>query len=393
MQLSAMVEPGHDEILQLLQSPMDVSERNDNNGDASFAKLGPFLPDEIFFEILSWLPVKYLVRCKCVCKQWYNLIENRCFNVKHFSRSAPISVYCEDKVESLDMDGNIIQEKFRRMRVFAGLVSEKGDISGKYRLRNLSTQEIVYLPDPHENTFTIASTDDFSSGEIKLVAVYFGQNKSIEFEFLNLDRDDKWRPLNFPILEYQQSTSKLLMGKNAFYYSSGVEDGSKKVYIDVYSFDMKSECCFKNTLPRGFFYDSSKLLFLYWNGCVAFGDIVEGNLNVIVLEDHKKHKWSETKIVIPLTFLKKNSDMKMLVPTGFQLGKLWFGSKMEGQDLVPKFVYDTQSRKLSQIKLADFEKRYLIRPSVVTFKRNAIGEDKVYKPEIDCKSKPNVLCG
>ncbi|KAK0577800.1 hypothetical protein LWI29_000336 [Acer saccharum] len=171
-----------------------LNESKEDNRDVSLASVGLLLPCEIFFEILSWLPVKNLVRCKCVCKQWYKLIEDRTFIVKHLSRTKAVTVYFEDKVESLDVDGTIVQEKFKIMSMFAGLIVEKGKTSSKYRLRNFTTQEILYLPNPHEDTYIISSHYNLS-GEIKLVSVYGDENiNSSEgfalegFEVLNLDR-------------------------------------------------------------------------------------------------------------------------------------------------------------------------------------------------------------
>ncbi|XP_074285907.1 F-box only protein 8-like [Silene latifolia] len=42
------------------------------------------LPDDILEEILVRLPVKYLLRWKCVCKHWYNLIGDYDFAKKHY---------------------------------------------------------------------------------------------------------------------------------------------------------------------------------------------------------------------------------------------------------------------------------------------------------------------
>ncbi|KAB5533839.1 hypothetical protein DKX38_016925 [Salix brachista] len=43
-------------------------------------------PQEIIIEILSWMPVKSLLRMKCSCKQWCALIQDRHFIEKHLSR-------------------------------------------------------------------------------------------------------------------------------------------------------------------------------------------------------------------------------------------------------------------------------------------------------------------
>ncbi|KAK3207021.1 hypothetical protein Dsin_021067 [Dipteronia sinensis] len=271
-------------------SQMLCDESTKDNGDVLVAVVGLFLPYEIFFEILSWLPVKYLVRCKCVCKKCYKMIEERSFIMKHLRCSNLVKFYCEDEVENLDVDGIIVQETFKNEQVFAGLSLEKGDISCKYRLRNFTTQEILYLPNPHEDTFRIYIFP--LSGGIKLMSFYGDKNSRHVngLEILNLDKNDKWRPLKFPILQ---------RGQRRF---------------------------FNNTLPQGLFSNLSEVLIFIWNGCLAFGDLVEEKLNLIVLEDYRMHKWSKTKIVVPLTFLKENPDLKKQVPICLCKDKVWFYS-------------------------------------------------------------------
>ncbi|XP_058739614.1 F-box/kelch-repeat protein At3g23880-like [Vicia villosa] len=47
----------------------------------------PILPPDLITEILSWLPVKILVRLRCVCKQWKSLIFDPTFAKLHLERS------------------------------------------------------------------------------------------------------------------------------------------------------------------------------------------------------------------------------------------------------------------------------------------------------------------
>ncbi|XP_058191485.1 putative F-box protein At2g02030 [Rhododendron vialii] len=42
------------------------------------------LPNDVLIDILTRLPVKSLLRCKCVCKNWYDLIQNPSFAHAHF---------------------------------------------------------------------------------------------------------------------------------------------------------------------------------------------------------------------------------------------------------------------------------------------------------------------
>ncbi|KAK4858735.1 hypothetical protein QYF36_021195 [Acer negundo] len=361
------------QIAQMLSN-----ESMKDNGDVLVAVVGLFLPCEIFLEILSWLPAKYLVRCKCVCKQWYKLIKERSFIMKHLNCSEPVTFYCEDKVENLDVDGSIVQETFKHEHVSAGLILEKGDISGKYRLRNFTTQEILYLPNPREDTF---GTWIYNlSGEIKLVSFYADKNRSHVkgMEILNLDGNDKWRPLKFPIQEkcQREQLTYGIQSSNGYVCCVKRDGHGSNFSIDVCSLDMGSKRYFDNTLPQGSFSNLSEVLVFEWNGCLAFGDIVEEKLNLIVLEDHRMHKWSETKIVIPLRFLKENPDWKKLIPNSFRPNsfrdhKLWFRSRQKDDKVM--LTYNTQSRKISKVHF--WNKCYSMRPSIITFKRNAIGGD------------------
>ncbi|KAJ9552154.1 hypothetical protein OSB04_016199 [Centaurea solstitialis] len=46
------------------------------------------LPAELTIDILSRLPVKTIIHCKCVCKKWRNLVSDSSFGNLHLSRSA-----------------------------------------------------------------------------------------------------------------------------------------------------------------------------------------------------------------------------------------------------------------------------------------------------------------
>ncbi|KAM7480948.1 hypothetical protein LguiB_005531 [Lonicera macranthoides] len=50
-----------------------------------------YLPNELLTEILVRLPVKTLVRCKCVCKCWYALIHSPNFVTIHYNHPANLS--------------------------------------------------------------------------------------------------------------------------------------------------------------------------------------------------------------------------------------------------------------------------------------------------------------
>ncbi|RHN59202.1 putative F-box domain-containing protein [Medicago truncatula] len=47
-----------------------------------------YLPRELIIQILMWLPVKSLIRFKCVCKLWFSLISDPHFANSHFQLTA-----------------------------------------------------------------------------------------------------------------------------------------------------------------------------------------------------------------------------------------------------------------------------------------------------------------
>ncbi|GAU41599.1 hypothetical protein TSUD_196690 [Trifolium subterraneum] len=47
-----------------------------------------YLPHEVIIQILLWLPVKSLIRFKCVCKLWFSLISHPQFANSHFQLAA-----------------------------------------------------------------------------------------------------------------------------------------------------------------------------------------------------------------------------------------------------------------------------------------------------------------
>jgi hypothetical protein len=73
----------------------------------------------VVFEILSWLPAKFLRRCRCVCTSWRALISDPAFIAEHRSRAEPLLVAVTDStrggtmattsVQIMDTDGYVVR--------------------------------------------------------------------------------------------------------------------------------------------------------------------------------------------------------------------------------------------------------------------------------------------
>ncbi|KAF5194937.1 F-box protein [Thalictrum thalictroides] len=49
------------------------------------------LPLDIIMDIFSRLPIKTILQCKCVCKNWFNIISNPTFSIVQFSQATNVS--------------------------------------------------------------------------------------------------------------------------------------------------------------------------------------------------------------------------------------------------------------------------------------------------------------
>ncbi|KAL8485603.1 hypothetical protein ACS0TY_027770 [Phlomoides rotata] len=84
-------------------------------------QLFAYLPPEIIIGILSRLPVRSILSCKCVCKSWLTLLESNEFVKSHLLKAIPdLAVYCSgsklfksfDIEDGLDLEHHGLHYKF-----------------------------------------------------------------------------------------------------------------------------------------------------------------------------------------------------------------------------------------------------------------------------------------
>ncbi|KAL0305880.1 UNVERIFIED_CONTAM: hypothetical protein Sradi_6005300 [Sesamum radiatum] len=76
----------------------------------------------------------------------------------------------------------------------------------------------------------------------------------------------------------------------------------------VVSLDMGTETFTVSHLPEGLTCNRTTLWDLDWDGKLALVQIVGQNLEVMELEDYKKHRWCANKKVIPLPSMKTGNS-------------------------------------------------------------------------------------
>lgn len=277
----------------------------------------PKLPFDIISEILSWLPVESLLRFRCVCKQWCLLLtQDHQFIAIHSHRASPLTL------QRMSSPGHILYDKnFKFLyHLSGGLLLEMSLKNSRvYRIRNPVIHQVLYLPDAHEGTDQIDIAFNSFTLECKVVCVHGEDGEEVGFEVLTVGKDEQWRPLKHPNQDLLKQHGKQALkqkywpaackAKGLGHFTQLISDG-KDLYMEIQSLDIWSERFTTNTVPRGFFADLNEVSVLTWNHCLAVRNITEENLNVLVLEDFKEHKWSQNKIIVPLTFLKDHPEWK-----------------------------------------------------------------------------------
>ena len=287
------------------------------------------LPKDVIIEILSSLPAKSLLRFKCVCKEWCSIIQDQVFIETHLNK-APFIIRYSDKDETSLGTYRIVVGNFEAMGTVNGLSLEKSCDSEECRIRNPTTRQILdlRLPHPHKGTFCVVFCYK-SLGQCKLVSLYKDET-CYGCQVLTIEKDDQWRDLEVPSSQGNKVLRVRLINtqREVVHYTMVILDGTE-IYVKIYTFDFENECfsTTNSTLTQGSFTRSSKVSVMAWDGCLSYAEVKEEALNVWVLEDYKKKRWSKRKIVLPLTFLKENHiKLKNLIfydVTSDELSFLW----------------------------------------------------------------------
>lgn len=165
----------------------------------------PDLSEDVILEILLRLPVKTLVRFKCVCKQWYTIIESQSFIKQHFGQRSnqerllvrhykcnedlhAYALFLDDVCSGFEEPAhlqmpNLIFELLGPVNGVFCLVGQSRDLA----LLNPATRQLKPLPElpevivePHllflDNVLGFGL--DLLSGDYKVISIWYFWNKS-----------------------------------------------------------------------------------------------------------------------------------------------------------------------------------------------------------------------
>ncbi|MCD9638809.1 hypothetical protein HAX54_022965 [Datura stramonium] len=236
---------------------------------ASVVTNNPDLPKAMIEEILSCLPVKSLLRFKCVSKYWNSITLDPQFISLH-SENSPLITY--NKSED---DEFVVLDQYRGLLLEQIIVDSSSSSSTPYRIRNPETRQIIQLPNAQKNPSLHMYLAFLPSKQaFKVLSLYEEDNhRDLGCEILDLGNENNtnsWRFLKLPTL--QNAGEKMI------------------TEFRVLVISQVAYCIWE------------------WNETASFGKIVNDELHVLVLDDYKSNKWKEEKRIVKMKNLKEEED-------------------------------------------------------------------------------------
>ncbi|RAL50282.1 unnamed protein product [Cuscuta campestris] len=274
------------------------------------------LPEEVVGDILSRLSVRHLLRLKCVCKCWRDLISSRWFASLQLTRSIsnptshyllllnnrfPFKVFCTVRTPNI-----VVQvDEFKKLGAFV-----VGSINGLVCIACLGLGRSCFLWNPSmRQRRTLPKSSSMPVGDRKRVQVTFGfghephsndykvvrvvntgEGPSTRAEVYSLN-SDSWKEvkIDFPLHNITRANCDVaLAGFTHWLVKKG--NGNEKSFVA--SFDLRKEVFRKNSVPEVVAVESehySAINFRGRLGLLAYGSQVELSkcLQVWILEEER----------------------------------------------------------------------------------------------------------
>ncbi|CAL9224738.1 unnamed protein product, partial [Arabidopsis halleri] len=298
------------------------------------------IPEDLLMKIFARLSAKYVTRLRCVSKLWYSLITSRYFtklflespssakrqrmlvslvdmaaprHYKYLSSSSTHDDHSDTSVCVMDQVLNMPGLEGYFVNALLGLICVR--LGRSLRIFNLTTRQRVILPvlrskllteDNIWNGFAHDSVQD----EYKVLSTFWevsedeGRVVRSDHQVLVLGRGASWRNTNGQIYSnrpYPQGCTMAING--VMYYGAWITKNTSVVM----SFDLATEDFTMIELPieAGIIWQASRANLMNYGDKVAVLEYSrlpsDGTIDLWVLEDARKVKWSKKTLVLPLS--------------------------------------------------------------------------------------------
>ncbi|KAL3519491.1 hypothetical protein ACH5RR_017640 [Cinchona calisaya] len=328
--------------------------------------MSEIMPYDLIAEILRRLPVKYLLRCRCVCKLWCAITKERSFIDKHRTGCKEIFVYKDFLCYLLE---DFTKEKYKYITTKHGLLLGKNtssDSSDTYLIRNPMTKQVLYLPRPSDHDWSDMRIIYLRNIDTYKLACFYPKKGTKEFvggRVLTIGTDLNWRSLDIPSCSKKLGIGDI-KGEFDLMEIDNVVFIFRHGYCELIRIEMESESITTVMIPQDLFSDWNDVRPLPYNDDAMFclAKFEDEKINVQVLQNGKKEKWVGEKMDILSKSMRKYPNMMNL--RNYHLNEYWLWIYANEDYL---YAYDVRAKR-RRIEKCDLSRKtlvYILNPSLV----------------------------
>ncbi|XP_030549123.1 F-box protein At5g65850-like [Rhodamnia argentea] len=356
------------------------------------------LPTDIISNILSRLPVKTLLRFKCVSKSWCSIIDHRSFADLVLAQSLGRS----DVTSLISIIGNIEPRGFGRwffsldhqtglatpLRQLHHNINSKGedsqsvnglicfDVGDLTYLCNLSTREVRALP-PTYPDFPVhlhRGIHSFSALGFDPVAMQYKVMKTWVLNAVNHSGEvitahkiltlgtSSWRKIDSGPIDFPWGGSVCING--AIHFLT-LDLMSNKIIV---AFDVGTEKFRTLTLPDGALNQVHKMKLIPFGDRLTVLDYEhledENIMLMYILEDDKNQVWTERRIVLPLSWREYPLHSERFLVGSVRAGEILLAPKVTTGE-VYFLSYDVENGTLKKVQVRGLPPSLLRSPVII----------------------------
>ncbi|XP_074321428.1 putative F-box protein At4g09190 [Silene latifolia] len=352
--------------------------------DTKLRRNSPYLPTEVIFQILIFVPAKSLFdAARYVCKQWYDIINDPDFIKAHYQISTPgflfrDSCYRDSHMTYIDANSPNSTEiqipaRVTEMSCFNGLVlfSTRSDREILFHVANPVTKENISLPRlaAHEGRMyeSTASLSVDSRGHYKVVfaldvSTFYEEDRRRRMGVFTIGIDKAWRfldlegiPVGFLISD-TISFSPQPFGGFIYWYEYNYNTSASR--SDGFALDIDTETIYQFSQPKDVVFNLASATFIIIGTSLGFM-LAESRFlwRLWKLTDVKSGEWTQLPCINVGTLHSHFDKVFGLYvnliynPVKLDRGDLWLYRRINDENLVVRYNFVNEKMVVFPMKI------------------------------------------